>query len=59
MREFSDKINVQKEHVTIACDFDLILRIPSENRALSAECTCDLTLARENRTLARDNDKEM
>ena len=35
---------------TIASDCNSILRFPSENRALSAECPCDLTLVKENRS---------
>ena len=35
--------------LSIASDRDLILRIPSENSALSAEFPCDLTPAKENR----------
>ena len=33
----------------MACNWDLILRLPSENRALSAACPCSLALATENR----------
>ena len=34
---------------SIASDCNFMLRIPSENRALSGEFPCDLTLVKENR----------